>query len=60
MTCRNCGGQTMSQTATGTTPLRPDGKPCAHNFTGRKAGNCYHVYTCVHGCGYSFDIDSGD
>lgn len=58
--CRNCGGQTMSLRATGKVNLRPDGTPCTHSFKGRNAGNCYNIYTCIHGCGTQFDIDSSD
>ena len=59
VTCTNCGGQTMEGQATGQVPLREDGTPCLHEYTGRKIGNCLHRYTCKH-CGYSHDIDSGD
>jgi len=60
VTCRNCGGQTMSQTATGYVFLRKDNhQPCEHEVEGRKIGNCLYKYTCKH-CGYSYDIDSGD
>jgi hypothetical protein len=58
--CDNCGGQTMSLTATGTTRVDPaTGLGCLHNYQGRKAGNCYYVYTCVK-CASHYDIDSGD
>jgi hypothetical protein len=57
--CRNCGGQTMSCSATGRVRLRPDGTPCTHEYTGQQLGNCYWQYTCVH-CGDRHSIDSGD
>jgi predicted RNA-binding Zn-ribbon protein involved in translation (DUF1610 family) len=58
--CDNCGGQTMSLHAVGHTRIDPaTGLGCLHEFTGRKAGNCYHVYTCSK-CGTTYDIDSGD
>lgn len=59
-TCRNCGGQTMSGIATGVVRLRPDGTPCTHSWKGREAGRCYRIFTCIHGCGTSWDEDSGD
>jgi hypothetical protein len=58
MECRNCGGQTMGGRASGRVYLRPDGKPCAHEFTGTKAGNCYWRYSCDL-CGDHYSIDSG-
>lgn len=58
--CRNCGGQTMSMKGTGVVLLRPDGTPCQHEYTYQLAGNCYHRYTCKHGCGHVYHIDSGD
>jgi uncharacterized protein with PIN domain len=58
--CDNCGGQTMYGKAKGYTKIDPaTGEGCKHEFVGRKAGNCYHVYTCTK-CGSSYDIDSGD
>ena len=57
--CRNCGGQTMSLTATGKSYLRDDGTPCTHEYTGVNRGRCYTEYTCKH-CGYHYGIDSGD
>ena len=57
--CQNCGGQTMYGLATGFTWARPDGTPCTHDYRGETAGNCYHVYTCIH-CGHSYAINSGD
>ena len=59
LACRNCGGQTMYGTASGTVPLRSDGTPCKHEYVEYKKGNCYYVYICKH-CGHSYDIDSGD
>jgi len=60
ITCRNCGGQTMSGVAQGYTRLDPaTGLGCLHVWEGHKAGNCYHVYTCTK-CGEWYDIDSGD
>ena len=59
--CRNCGGQTMFGVATGMTNIDPNtGLGCVHEYNGEKRGNCYHVYTCKHGCGFQYDIDSGD
>lgn len=58
--CDNCGGQTMSLTATGRTRIDPaTGLGCEHTYTGRQAGNCYRIYTCTK-CGDHYDIDSGD
>lgn len=57
--CRNCGGQTMYGRATGKVPLRPDGTPCRHEYTGRTTGRCLTQYTCQH-CNHSYEIDSGD
>ena len=57
--CKNCGGQTMSLTPTGRVPLRPDGTPCTHNYTGIPAGRCYTKYFCKH-CNDVYHIDSGD
>ena len=57
LSCQNCGGQTMAGTATGKVPLREDGTPCLHEYTGVQAGNCYVKYTCVH-CGDRYSIDS--
>ncbi len=62
-TCTNCGGQDMSGKAKGHTPLNPaTGKGCHHSYTGRPhmRWKCYTIYTCNHGCGHTFDIDSGD
>ncbi len=59
--CTNCGGQTMSGKALGYTKIDPNtGKGCLHSFVGRNAGRCYTVYDCKNGCGYRYDIDSGD
>lgn len=60
LACDNCGGQTMSLTATGyTKKSNPhDTEGCLHKFAGRNAGNCYTIYTCKF-CGQSYDIDSG-
>jgi hypothetical protein len=58
--CRNCGGQTMSLTATGRTRVDPaTGLGCMHEYIGAQAGNCYRVYACRK-CGDGYDIDSGD
>lgn len=57
--CHNCGGQTMYGQPTGVVPLRADGTPCVHEYTGRNAGRCYTIYTCKH-CGQTYDIDSSD
>ena len=57
--CDNCGGQTMEGRATGEVFLDGSGKPCLHEYNGKRAGNCYHVYTCRY-CGHRYDIDSGD
>jgi len=60
LACDNCGGQSMSLTATGMTRIDPaTGFGCLHTYRGVKAGNCYHVYTCTK-CGDQYDIDSGD
>lgn len=60
LACDNCGGQTMSLTATGQTRVDPaTGLGCLHEYRGVKAGNCYHVHTCTK-CGDRYDIDSGD
>lgn len=32
---------------------------CDHEFEGRKAGNCYHIYTCKK-CQARYDVDSSD
>ena len=58
--CRNCGGQTMSCRGTGKVFLRPDGTPCKHSYKGENAGRCYTKYHCIHSCGDTFGIDSGD
>lgn len=60
LACDNCGGQTMYGRATGQVPLRPDGTPCKHEYQGQQRGNCYVVYRCTHGCGFTYDIDSSD
>jgi monoamine oxidase len=61
MECRNCGGQSMSQTARGFTSINPaTGLGCLHQFRGENAGRCYTVYTCTLGCGARYDIDSSD
>ena len=57
--CDNCGGQCMFGKPTGQVPLRADGTPCLHEYTGRQSGRCYVVYSCKH-CPFTFDIDSGD
>lgn len=58
--CNNCGGQTMSCRAQGwTLPNPATGEGCTHEYSGRNAGRCYHIYTCRH-CNHTFDIDSGD
>lgn len=57
--CNNCGGQKMFSKPTGEVPLRPDGTPCKHEYTGKNAGRCYTEYTCTH-CGDRYGIDSGD
>lgn len=58
--CDNCGGQTMSLTATGKTRIDPaTGLGCLHEYAYRLAGNCYHEYTCRK-CGDQHYIDSGD
>ncbi len=60
LACNNCGGQTMSLTATGVTRVDPaTGLGCLHAYSGRNAGRCYTIYTCAK-CGDSYDIDSGD
>lgn len=61
LACKNCGGQTMNLRALGYTKKRKptDTIGCNHHYTGRQAGNCYMVYTCVH-CLDQYDIDSGD
>lgn len=56
--CRNCGGQTMSGRGTGQVPLRANGEPCVHEYTGGLAGNCYYKYRCRY-CVHSYAIDSG-
>lgn len=51
----------MNQKALGYTLIDPaTGKGCKHSFTGRNIGRCYNEYTCIHKCGYKYDIDSGD
>lgn len=58
--CNNCGGQTMSLTATGLVRADPaTGKGCLHEYHGQTTSNCYHEYTCKK-CGDHFAIDSGD
>lgn len=57
--CDNCGGQTMSSSATGQVPRRADGTPCLHEYSGQTVGRCYHRYTCKH-CEATYYIDSGD
>ena len=60
LACRNCGGQTMSGTATGLVPPDPEtGLGCRHEYVHKLAGNCYHQYTCKR-CGHRYFIDSGD
>lgn len=60
LACKNCGGQTMACRGTGRVNLRPDGTPCTHKYAGTQKGNCYWEYTCIHGCGDRYSIDSGD
>lgn len=61
--CQNCGGQYQAgviEMDLGMVNLhRISGLPCAHDYTYRKLGNCYHGYTCKH-CGDSHNVDSGD
>ena len=57
--CNNCGAQYMMGTPTGEVRLRPDGTPCAHEYTGREAGRCRTIYTCKH-CNETYEIDSSD
>lgn len=58
--CFNCGGQDMGGKPRGYAKIDPaTGKGCNHSFTGRNAGRCYTIYTCVK-CKDSYDIDSGD
>lgn len=58
--CRNCGGQTMSLTASGKTRVDPaTGLGCMHEYRHQSGGRCYHIYTCTK-CGDRYDIDSGD
>jgi hypothetical protein len=60
--CCNCGGQTMSMTATGQVLLRPDGTPCEHKYgDGPNSNHRYgkHDHVCIH-CGHRYFIDSGD
>lgn len=60
LACDNCGGQTMSLRATGQTRVDPaTGLGCLHHYVGQRAGNCYHIYTCLK-CQDRYDIDSGD
>jgi hypothetical protein len=57
--CKNCGGQYMFGKPSGVVPLRKDGSPCTHEYSGRSGGRCYTIYTCNH-CSSSYSIDSGD
>lgn len=57
--CDNCGGQMMFGKATGKVPLREDGTPCKHEYTGESPGLCLTEYTCKH-CKHSYQVDSGD
>lgn len=57
--CRNCGGQYQYGTPQGVVKLRPDGTPCAHEYSSANAGRCYTRYTCKH-CGDVYHIDSRD
>jgi len=57
--CSNCGAQYMFGSPTGEVRLRPDGTPCAHEYTSETVGRCYHRSVCKH-CGDSYNIDSGD
>lgn len=60
MPCDNCGGQTMSLTATGVTRIDPaTGLGCMHEYHGANAGRCYTVYTCAK-CRDQYGIDSSD
>lgn len=59
--CSNCGGQTMGGIAKGEVPINPKtGEGCMHSCPGEKIGNCLYKHVCVHGCGFSYVIDSGD
>ena len=60
MECRDCGGQTMSDTGTGFSLIDPStGEGCMHTYRGQNAGRCYTVHTCAK-CGDSYGIDSSD
>jgi hypothetical protein len=60
MACDNCGGQTMSLTATGRVRVDPaTGLGCMHTYRSRTTSNCYHEHTCTK-CGDRYDIDSSD
>lgn len=60
LACDNCGGQTMSLSATGRTRIDPaTGLGCLHTYVSRTTSRCYHEHTCTK-CGDRYDIDSGD
>lgn len=60
LACNNCGGQTMSLTATGKTRIDPaTGLGCLHAYRSETISNCYHRHTCSK-CGDVYHIDSGD
>lgn len=59
LSCRNCGGQTMSLKGTGQVRLRSDGTPCTHKYVSKNIGRCLTEYLCIH-CGSKHQIDSGD
>ena len=57
--CTNCGSQYMFGSPTGQVRLRPDGTPCAHEYTSANVGRCLTQYTCKH-CDDRYLVDSGD
>jgi hypothetical protein len=58
--CNNCGVRGMSTRAMGIVRVDPaTGLGCHHEYDGRKAGNCYRIYTCRK-CKDVYDVDSSD
>jgi hypothetical protein len=59
--CDNCGGQYMFSLPSGAVSLRPDGKPCKHEYKSKSDSRfrSLRIYNCIH-CDDFYEIDSGD
>ena len=59
--CHNCQYKGMfAPPPTGRVELRPDGTPCEHDYELTRVQRYFKEYSCIHGCGNGYVIDSGD